>query len=170
MRGTAGPSGPSYLIWPANEWMTLTLHPHNITQQVLLTIVSCQNADLVSRVAQQPHEHVDCYNVLSFSQVLIVVWHGFRLPSAIVVRYIDQLVVVAKTWVASLEGRVLQERQTEAESLLVSTLLAVLASKVSLGNTTTCDMQTVLPVPGTRNMYTRSCAVVWHIEHPMKLV
>lgn len=57
-------------MWSTNQTIVGTSLLDDVTDQVLLSVVCRQYGDLVCWIADHPHVHVYCHNVLGFSQVL----------------------------------------------------------------------------------------------------
>jgi len=81
----------------------------HVLQQRLLTVVGGEDGDLVGGVAEQSHEHVDCNNVLSLSEVLVEERTGLTLSNTIEVGNVDQLVVETEAGVGDLVVGVVED-------------------------------------------------------------
>ena len=66
---------------------------HDIPYKMLLTIVRRDDRDLVRRVPNKAHIHVDCHDVFGLSKVLIKVRVGLRLALALMISHINKLIV-----------------------------------------------------------------------------
>lgn len=63
-------SNGAYLVGLAKERVSSTALVDHISDQVFLSVVGGEDADAVSRVAQQTHVHVQSHRVLCLCQVL----------------------------------------------------------------------------------------------------
>lgn len=87
---------------------------------MLLSVVSCQDGNGISRISQEPHVHEHGHCILSFSQVLSLIKiknylikmykikccsdlveerGGATLANSIEVLNVDQLAIILKPWV-----------------------------------------------------------------------
>ena len=74
----------------------------NILQEGLLTVVGGEDGDLLGRVSDKPHVHVDGHDELGLGQVLVEEGTGLAFTHSIEVRYIDELIVETETRIGSL--------------------------------------------------------------------
>jgi len=75
----------AYLVWSTNQTILSTSLLDDVTNQMLLAIVSGQYRDLVSWIADHPHVHEHGHHVLSFCQVLR--HKQFRINSKLVLQH-----------------------------------------------------------------------------------
>lgn len=60
----------SHLVWPSNQRIISTSLINDITDQVFLSIICCQDTYPVCRITKQAHIHEDCHNILCFTKIL----------------------------------------------------------------------------------------------------
>ena len=60
----------TYLAGLTNQRVVSTPLPDDVTDEMFLPIVGCQDGDLVSGVTDQAHVHKNCDCVLGFSKIL----------------------------------------------------------------------------------------------------
>lgn len=59
-----------YLVWLTKERVASTTLVDHVSNQVFLSIIGGEDADAVSRVAQETHVHVQSHSILCLCQVL----------------------------------------------------------------------------------------------------
>lgn len=60
----------SHLVWPSNQRIVATSLINDITDQVFLSIIRCQDTYPVCRITKQAHIHENCHNILRLTKIL----------------------------------------------------------------------------------------------------
>ena len=81
----------------APENRTATALIDNISDELFLTVVGCNDADLFSGVSEQSHVLENSYHIFGLPEILVEVRGGAELSLSLELRYIDQLEGVDET-------------------------------------------------------------------------
>ena len=74
-----------------DHWVVCTSILDDISDKMLLTVVSGQDRDLLSWIPTKSHVHECCDDVFSLGQVLIEVWRRFGFSYSVEIANINEL-------------------------------------------------------------------------------
>ena len=80
-----------YLSRESEQRIIAASSPQDVSEEMLLSIVSRENGDLLGRIAQSPHVHESGDDELSFGQVLIEMRIRLGFTDAVEVANVDYL-------------------------------------------------------------------------------
>lgn len=107
------------LAWHSKQRISCASLLENLSNQMLLAVVSSEDADATGGVTDQSHVHVELHDVLRLAQILIEERCRRTLAHAVQISNVDHLELVSQARVAVLIGGIAANHRQVAERLIL---------------------------------------------------